>query len=190
MNSPLQTPEAWRNIHQPFELDWWKTALAAGHSMDDAAFAAHWQPAKDFIKPTGRVLDIGCGPRPPFKPCYVIEPLALEYQKITPSAWWEDVGVYAQPAEVQIPELTQAFDTVICWNCIDHAIGWRKILANMRSYGRPDASTKYAIATDFHPPFTGHPGFDREEFMAELGKHFWIVEKREPFERQLAMLLR
>jgi hypothetical protein len=31
---------------------------------------------------TGDLLDIGCGPRPPFPPCTVIEPLALEYQAL------------------------------------------------------------------------------------------------------------
>jgi hypothetical protein len=84
--------------------------------------------------------------------------------------------------------LVNEADTVICWNCIDHAIGWCDILANMRAYARPDATI--AVATDFYPPFLGHPGFPRAEFMAEIDKHFEIIEKREPFGRQLALRMK
>ena len=181
----LRTWDAWDTIHQPFELEWWKESLSKGHSSDPS-FAVHWKPIIDFIVPQGAVIDIGCGPRPPFVPSTVIEPLALEYQKFTSKEWWgSNIKVYAQPAEKLIPDLRG--DTVVCWNCIDHTIGWREVLDNMVIYGNPGA--KFAIATDFFPPFTGHPGFSRDEFMVEIDKRFTIKDRREPFGRELALLL-
>ena len=188
----LRTWDAWRQQHQPFELNWWREALAGGHSCDDLAFAANWQPVFEFIcdgvkgnDGFGRVLDIGCGPRPPFAPCTVIEPLAADYQRITPESWWQGVEVRALPAEYILTDFIGAFDTLICWNCLDHTIGWKDILRNMAMYGAPDAC--YAVATDFFPPFLGHPGFEREEFMREIRKHFVIEDQREPLGRQMAL---
>ena len=178
---------AWRDIHQPYELQWWREQLAAGHSRDDEEFRDKWKEVEAFIHPAGAILDIGCGPRPPFVPCTVIEPLAYEYQKLTPSEWWKHVAIYAQPAEKLIGVLTGKFDTLICWNALDHAIGWGLILDNMLRYGSQGA--RYAIATDFWPPFDGHPGYPREEFEAEIDKRFTVVTRREPFGRQLALLL-
>ncbi len=60
----LRSWDAWHQIHQVFELDWWRNALARGHYADDAAFEAQWAAVKAFIKPEGRILDIGCGPAP------------------------------------------------------------------------------------------------------------------------------
>jgi hypothetical protein len=180
----LQTWDAWGKIHQPFELEWWKSALEQGHSSDEAFFN-HWGPIFNFINPRGDVIDIGCGPRPVFIPSTVIDPLALEYQKITPASWWLDVKVIAQPAEIPITGLLG--DTIVCWNCIDHTIGWKDILNNMRSYGRPGA--KFAVATDFYLPFIGHPGFVRTEFIEEIERRFVITETRELFDRQLALVM-
>ncbi len=183
----LRTWEAWKDVHQPFEREWWRKALAEGHSRDDAEFAEHWAPAREFIKPKGRVLDIGCGPRPPFVPCTVIEPLAIEYRSMTPREWWLNVMVVAAPAEeFQLPFVGE-FDTIVCWNALDHTVGWRRILDNMLAYGSADA--RFAIATDFHKPFDGHPGYEREDFDAEIEKRFKVIEKREPFGRALAMLM-
>jgi hypothetical protein len=183
--SDLRTVEAWRQVHQPFELGWWKEHLPAGH-CDDPGFTRQWDEIKAFIQPHGSVIDIGCGPRPPFAPCCtVIEPLALEYQKITPDEWWKGVTVYDQPAEQLVADLQG--DTIVCWNALDHTIGWRTILDNMVSYG--SATARFAIATDFWEPFEGHPGYPRGEFMAEIDKRFVIRQRREPFGRQLALLM-
>lgn len=186
----LRTWHAWEAVHQPWELGWWRDALANGHSQDDAGFAAAWAPVKEWIKPRGMILDIGCGPRPPFAPCTVIEPLAHHYMDMTPPAWWQGVKVCAQPAERIVDELRGWYDTVVCWNAIDHAVGWRDILDNMLAYGSVDGIARFAIATDFWPPFVGHPGFGRDEFMAEIAKRFEIIERREPFGRQLALLMK
>ena len=183
----FRTWDAWHNVHQPYELNWWKEKLLNGHSKDPE-FNREWDLVRRFIKPKGFVVDIGCGPRPPFAPCAVIDPLALEYQKITPSEWWDGVEVYVHPAEYPVTMLSVAADTVVCWNCLDHTIGWKYILDNMRAYGRPGAC--FAIATDFHEPFVGHPGFEREEFESEIEKRFTMVDKREPFGRHLALLMK
>lgn len=183
----LRTWDAWHNVHQPFELGWWKDSLENGHSQDPG-FSREWDRVRQFIKPKGFVIDIGCGPRPPFAPCAIIDPLALEYQKITPADWWDGVEVYVQPAEYPAVPLSLAADTVICWNCLDHTIGWKNILDNMLAYARPGA--RFAVATDFHEPFIGHPGFERDLFMAEIEKRFEIIDRREPFGRQLALLMR
>lgn len=184
--SDLRTWEAWHNTHQPFELDWWKDALAKGHSVDDAGFEYHWREIRKFAARRGTVLDIGCGPRPPFAPCTVIDPLADKYREITPVHWWNDVIVHARPAEQLIDGLVA--ETVICWNCIDHAIGWREILDNMVAYGH--LGTRYVLATDFHEPFVGHPGFERDEFMHEIDRRFTIVDKREDLGRHVALAMR
>ncbi len=57
----------------------------------------------------------------------------------------------------------------------------------MLAYGAPGA--RFAIATDFFPPFDGHPGFPRGAFMNEIDKRFRIIDRREPFGRQLALLM-
>jgi hypothetical protein len=186
----LTTWDAWHTVHQPFELNWWREALSMGHSRDDEWFERDWAPRRDFIKPRGFVIDIGCGPRPPFVPCIAIEPLANEYLDLdaVKAEWWDRVLVFPQPAEIKIFRLVGEADTVICWNCIDHAIGWRDILQNMLEYGAKDA--RFAIATDFHAPYMGHPGFGREEFMEEIDKRFEVIDRREPFGRDLALLMR
>lgn len=183
--SDIRTWDAWHRDHQPFELQWWREHL--DNYRDDDAFAAQWVEVKDFIQPSGVIVDIGCGPRPPFKPCIVIEPLAEKYKEITPPEWWQGVVVYGHPAETIVDDLVGGANTVICWNCIDHTIGWKDILDSMVVYGH--TTTRYAIATDFWPPFLGHPGFEREEFMQEIKKRFNILEAREPFGRALALLM-
>lgn len=181
----LRTWQAWHKIHQPFELRWWDDALKKGH-CNDPHFTLFWDEVKEFIKPEGSVIDIGCGPRPPFAPCTVIDTLADKYKALTPREWWKDVKVYTKPAEQQIKGLSG--DTIICWNCIDHTIGWRDILDSMKAYGNPGA--KFAIATDFHKPFIGHPGFDYTDFMAEIDRRFEVIKRREPFGRMLALVMK
>ena len=189
MNEALRTWEAWHSQHQPYELQWWKKALARGHSTNDDEFVRIWDERREFVKPRGIVIDIGCGPRPPFAPCIAIDPLANAYLNLegVRREWWDNVTAYAQPAETIISSLFEIADTVICWNCIDHAIGWRVILDNMRVYGKRGA--RFAVATDFDPPYVGHPGFDRDEFMREIELRFSIVESREKFDRQLALIM-
>jgi hypothetical protein len=180
----LQTWDAWRTQHQVFELEWWKEALANGHTGEPTE-PPFWSDVEAFIQPQGAIIDIGAGPRPPFRPCVVIDPLALEYYKITPWEWWKGVAVHPTPAERRIDGLKA--DTIICWNCLDHTIGWRIILDNMLAYGNPNA--RFAVATDFQAPFLGHPGFPRDEFEAEIDKRFVIRDKREPFGRELALVM-
>jgi hypothetical protein len=76
------------------------------------------------------------------------------------------------------------------WNCLDHTIGWRTILANLKAYGKKGAV--YAIATDFKPPHTGHPGFERDDFFTELERvGFTVTKYVEDFqERDVALVLR
>ena len=180
--------DAWRELHQPFELEWQAKAIEDG-CVGCQQWRSDWESFRAFIEPEGRIIDIGCGPRPPFVPCTVIEPLAREYQRITPPIWWEGVTVYAHPAEHLIEDLRGSGDTIICWNCLDHTIGWTKILDNMRIY-MADDDAKVAIATDFWPAFLGHPGYERENFMACVKARFEITAMREPLGRQLALLLR
>lgn len=184
MTRNLRTWDAWHHIHQPFELNWWKEHLPNGH-LDDPGFTAQWVEVRDWIQPTGHVIDIGCGPRPPFRPSTVIEPLAEQYMSITPPEWWDDVAVHSVPAENRVEGLKG--DTLVCWNCLDHTIGWREILANMRYYANPGA--KFAIATDFHEPFDGHPGYAPLDFHEEIRTHFNVRKRRAPFGREVALLL-
>jgi hypothetical protein len=185
----LRTWDAWRENHQPFELGWWREHA---QNYQDPTFTQMWQVFSDFIEPRGRIIDIGCGPRPPFAPCVVIEPLADAYLDLpgVDHTWWWGVEVHAQPAEQRVPGLLG--DTIVCWNAIDHAIGWRDILDNMVAYAAPHAHL--ALSTDFWPPFDGHPGFDRDEFLAEVDKRFITIRRRDKREddliwREVALIL-
>lgn len=173
----LRTWDAWHGTHQPFELGWWRENLPKGH-CEDPGFTEMWDEYKAFIRPRGHVVDVGCGPRPPFAPhCTVIEPLADDYRRL-PSVrpeWWRGVTIHARPAENRVLDLQG--DTIVCWNALDHAIGWRAILDNMLAYGAPGA--RFAISTDFWPPFDGHPGFDRGDFEREIVQRFNVLESRD-----------
>lgn len=184
--------QEWRDVHQRFERDWWQKAISAGHSVDDAAFNAQWASVREWIKPTGSVLDIGCGPRPPFSPCTVIEPLAEKYQALPEvrRVWWEHVTVLTRPAEYVDRYFVGHFNTVICWNCIDHCADWRGVLDAMLAYGTPGA--RYALATDLAAPHEGHPGVgSQEEFLAEVFARFKEISRSEgqPGWRSLSLLL-
>jgi hypothetical protein len=185
----VRTWRDWHEVHQPFELRY-HTRLGIPWCSDEAQFWGHWNSVFDFIGQTdGRSLDIGCGPRPPFgRGSVAIDPLADEYRKLAPSEWWEDIEVFAAPAETFVPDLEGGFDVVMCWNCLDHTIGWRDILANMARYGKPEAV--FTLATDFREVHRGHPGFERDDFWAELGRHFEVVREAENFaSRDLALVL-
>lgn len=180
----LHTQEAWETIHQPFELAWWKEHVPKGHLRDEQ-FLPFVEEIRDWVEPEGLILDIGSGPRPFFPPCWVIEPLADEYRKFTPPEWWENVAVFNMAAENFV--LEAKFNTIICWNCIDHTPNWREMLDVMVRVATPDA--RIALSTDFHPPFVGHPGFPRDVFMHEITERFNVVKTKEPFGRALAMML-
>jgi hypothetical protein len=59
----------------------------------------------------------------------------------------------------------------------------------MIQYGKPNA--RYAIATDFHEPFEGHPGYEQTVFMHEVRKRFNLLKHKNDFGGQkLGMLLK
>ena len=197
----MRTWADWERIHQPFELGWHKRKGVALYS-DDERFQGHCTSVFEFAgigDPTQHTfLEVGCGPRPALKrfatqgDMFAIEPLADEFKKITPPDWWAEVTAYAQPAETLVPELCGRCDVVMCWNCLDHTIGWREILANLAAYG--SARTVYALGTDTcekRDPHVGHPGFEREDFLAELTRRFEVVEQREnSWNLELAFVLK
>lgn len=184
----MKTWQDWENIHQPFELQY-HIEEGIAWCEDDKRFGAFWDEIFAFVGVRGRCLDVGCGPRPPFGPnSTALDPLADAYRKLRPE-WWEGIAHHSGPAETLVRGLKGRFMTVMCWNCLDHTIGWRQILRNLRAYGIPSAT--HAIATDFNPPSIGHPGFDRDEFFTELERHFEIVKQAENFqERDVALVLR
>jgi SAM-dependent methyltransferase len=171
----FRTWKAWHLLHQPFELAWQADNLA--EQTADPGFTEKWDAVKAWIEPRGRILDVGCGPRPPFRPCTVIDPLAQAYSEITPAEWWEGVAIHAHAAEH--PFIGGEYDTVVCWNCIDHVIGWRKILTNLANYCAPGG--RVALATDLWEPFLGHPGFgetEGEDVVARGNRLIGEVERR------------
>jgi hypothetical protein len=195
----VRTWADWETVHQPFELNWHKRKGVAWCS-DDERFWGHWLSVFEFAgigDPAQRTfLEVGCGPRPALKrfaaqgKVFAIDPLADEFKKITPPDWWARVTAYAQPAETLVSELCGRCDVVMCWNCLDHTIGWREILVNLGAYG--SAGTVYALATDTSAnPHVGHPGFEREDFFAELTRRFEVVEQREnSWNLELALVLK
>jgi hypothetical protein len=97
--------------------------------------------------------------------------------------------VFSQPAEEFIDDLQGTFDTILCWNCIDHTVGFDTILQNIFRYAKDDALI--VLATDFHPPGIGHPGFTFDEFMYQLNTYFTIVKEEKNFqERDYAWILK
>ena len=192
--------EEWRAVHQPFELGYHKNTGIAWCS-DEARFKEWWDGIADWIADTrdsenyppgfmglGRTLDIGCGPRPPFLGT-VIDPLAQEYVRHAPGGWWMGVGpIITTPAETHLPALDDRFDTVVCWNCLDHTYDWRAILDNVVRYMKDDAL--FALATDFRPPHIGHPGYPQYEFHVEIHKRFKVLKSREHWrDRELCLVL-
>jgi hypothetical protein len=185
----VRTWQDWNAVHQPYELRY-HTRKGIEWCSNEERFRGFWTAVFQFAgigSGQRTLLDVGCGPRPPFAryataaSVFAIEPLANEYRKLVPPEWWQGVVAFAQPAETFLPDLAGRCDAVMCWNCLDHTIGWRQILSNIAAYGSSDAV--YAVATDFKPPAVGHPGFDRDEFFNELTKNFRIVEQREGFQR-------
>jgi hypothetical protein len=193
-----RTWQQWEERHQPFEFNYhYKEGVK--WCSDEEQMWSFW--TKIFIfafgneRELGNMLDIGCGPRPPLqifregRTLTVIEPLADKYQDITPKDWWEGIKVHSIPAEKFIDSLRGTFDTILCWNCIDHTVEFDTILKNIHAYAKDDALI--VLATDFHPPGIGHPGFTFVEFMAALSPLFDIVEEKQNFqERDYAWILK
>jgi hypothetical protein len=180
----MEIRNEWENEHQPYELNYHKNYGIAWCS-DNNRFLKFWGEIKDFIEPEGKILDIGCGPRPPFRST-CIEPLGEDYRQLTDKSWWAFRKLYAQPAEEFIPELEKKFDTVICWNALDHTYDWKKIVENMKRYSKG----KIVIGVDFKPPGVGHPGCDIAEFW-ELMKGFEILKRKDNFsERDVCLVIK
>lgn len=184
----MKTWQDWEETHQPFELQY-HIEKGIPWCEDDLKFREFWGDIFDFIGVKRPCIDIGCGPRPPFGAfSTAIDPLADQYRRLRPK-WWEGVRSYSTPAERFHTELSGRFQTVMCWNCLDHTIGWQQILQNLSAYGRQGAT--FALATDFNPPSVGHPGFDEAEFFTELAKHFEIQKYERNFqERDIALVLK
>lgn len=182
----VKTWADWEQVHQPYELRY-HSEQGIAWCRDDERFTGFWQPILDFVGVKGECLDVGCGPRPPLGfGSWAIEPLADAYRTLCPE-WWEGIQVVAGPAENLVIDFVGQFETVLCWNCLDHTIGWQQILANIASYGH--AGTRFGFAMDFNPPSPGHPGFERAEFYAALGERFRILDERTDFqERQVALV--
>lgn len=182
----MRTWADWTNIHQPYELRYW-TTIGLPHLEDDERFQAWWEPIFEFVEPKGKKLDVGCGPRPPFgKDSTAIDPLIDSYKEMTPPEWWE--GVYAISSRAEVRQQIGKFDTVMCWNCLDHTIGWKQILANLRFYAGKQG--KVALSTDFNRSGQGHPGFEREDFFKELETvGLEVVNYREDFQDRAIALV-
>ncbi len=181
--------QEWDKTHQPYELKYHQMT-GIDWCKNDEQFEGFWSEIRRFIKAKGNILDIGCGPRPPFKGT-IIEPLAKKYMEFAPAIWWDGITPYAQPAEEFAPELEGKFDTVICWNCIDHTFNYKSILDNVVRYMKDDAI--FALATDLKAPniHVGHPSFPKEEFFAEVEKRFEIIERKDNFqEREVCFILK
>ncbi len=198
MKDEDRTWEAWEKIHQRYEFGYHKNEGIKWVSSDEQ-FIPYWGKIFDFIgiaKIEGKnLLDIGCGLRPPFalladkNKIYAIEPLADKYYEISEHAWWDVMVKYSTPAEIFHPELEGKMDVVMSWNNLDHTIGWKQILENMARYSHKDSII--AISTDFHPAGIGHPGYPKEEFLAEMAKYFDIVKETTDFsERDCAWVLK
>lgn len=188
----MKTLDDWKNVHQPFELDYHATKGIAWCS-DESRFHSYWAHILEFAGISGDeiALDIGCGPRPPLQDhvrhLTVIEPLAEEYQALTPPEWWEGIDVHSTPAEKKLKLGT--FDLVLCWNCLDHTHDWKGILKNVHTYLKDDGV--FILATDTKPPCIGHPSFPYEELLAEIGKYFRTEKEVHNFsERDHAFVLR
>jgi SAM-dependent methyltransferase len=193
-----RTWQQWEERHQPFEFTYHYNEGVKWCANEEQMWSFWWK-IFDFATFSGRVmgktLDIGCGPRPPLQVfregdnLTIIEPLADKYQKITPPEWWKGITVFSQPAEEFIDDLQGTFDTILCWNCIDHTVGFDTILQNIFRYAKDDALI--VLATDFHPPGIGHPGFTFDEFMYQLNTYFTIEKEEKNFqERDYAWILK
>ena len=127
--------EKWEKIHQPYEFNYWKEKGIFDYSNEEY-FVEYWMNIWKWINviPGREVLDIGSGPRPVMKEGYVIEPLGKRYIEIAKKSWWENIILYAKPAEEFIQELQNKFNFILCWNSIDHSYDPLKVLENINRY--------------------------------------------------------
>ena len=179
--------ENWKIQSQPYELEYHKTKGINWCSSNDK-FNEYWNNIKNWIgEVKGDVLDIGCGPRPPFEG-YYIEPLANKYKEITPKDWWNNRQGYSMPAEDYTDRLFN-MDYVICWNVLDHTYNWKNILENVKKYLKSEG--KFILATDLRAPALGHPGFDNDEFFKYIKDNFEIIKEERNFsERGVCFILK
>lgn len=183
------TKEEWQKECQEYEFNYHEKQ-GINWCSNDNLFNEYWENIKSWIGKEnikGNVLDIGCGPRPPFEGFY-IEPLAEKYQQITKKSWWSNRQGFSCPAEEFVNRLP-SMDLVVCWNCLDHTFDWKNILENVLKYLKDDGL--FILATDIRPPAKGHPGFNKGEWWQFISAKFRILEMNIGFsERDLCLKLK
>lgn len=198
--------ELWQDEHQAFELSYHQRDNIRWH---DPEFIESWRRnfgeflelTPDHFREHHRLLDVGCGSRPPipeyFKTgaAFAVEPLAKDYAEIPEVAkyWTDDVvgHTFMRPAEERIEALCGTAEFVNCFNVLDHTYDWRAVLINALQYASPGGIV--CICTDIASHGAGHPGIDSVADLMNIVNGHGTIEKMEinyqgtDFTRELAL---
>lgn len=148
--------------------------------------------------PTGRVVDVGCGPvsvlnffRPQGLFPLGVDPLARAYAEeklIESRPEWQPMPIVALPAE-RLPFGSNSIDHLVCFNVLDHVADVHRVLAELRRVLKPCGTLRVYVHS-FAPwikrflffdwPHTYH--WDHAEFRALLRRAGFAVllEREEP----------
>jgi hypothetical protein len=170
--------------------------------MHDEKFFGHFTLIfSDFLDLTPHtfqsndcLIDLGCGPRPALdwfhdgiKIC--IDPLLNKYRHVCKEMklqWWEKRSnyiLYSFPAEKRVASLIGKGKFILCWNILQHTLGWKKIIENICRYAREDSIV--CISTEFGTRHIGHPAnIPEEEFMQVVLKNFTVLKLERNFMEQ------
>ncbi|CAM2066843.1 Methyltransferase domain-containing protein [Sulfidibacter corallicola] len=189
----------WRKA-QAAEAQFWRT-WRQNTLYKHISLEAFWQEVVEKTGgalPTGKVLDVGCGPvsvlnfcRPEDMQPFGVDPLAEVYARenlIECSEGLSPMPIAGLSAE-KLPFVDGALDHVICFNVLDHVSDAPAVLSEIRRVLKPGGSLRVYVHTFtswikrflfFDTPHTYH--WDHEEFKHLLGDAGFQVdhELKEP----------
>ena len=195
----------WRTA-QYLELRWWQWYLrgqSPAHYL--ANKRAYWQRLLDQLAVSviqnARVLDAGCGPAGIFALLHdrqrvtALDPLLSRYERlpIFSTASYPEVTFSAEALEQTT--LATPFDTIYCFNAINHVADWEASLDALTRLAQP--GTRLVLTSDVHrhawllPIFRALPG-DALHPQQHLAHHYsealtrrgWRIEREVELRRE------
>jgi SAM-dependent methyltransferase len=174
--------EKWAAEAQPGEREWWRANMPAPEGIEACAaaeFAADFGQ-REFDGKT--IMDIGCGPTVltgwfTGAEIVAVDPLADSYRGLLGNRLGLAAKVYAQPAEILIPELVEKADAVFSVNALDHAFDLGACLWNIAAYLKPSGLA--FIDVDLHPGWgdSKHPlRMSRREVESAFNRNGLCIE--------------
>jgi 2-polyprenyl-6-hydroxyphenyl methylase/3-demethylubiquinone-9 3-methyltransferase len=196
----MYTPKRKRwQLAQFLEFRWWKRYLRGQDPTDYLRRKqAYWARVTDElgleIRPGERVLDAGCGPAGIFihlhdrQEVTALDPLLSSYDRLTIFDRQRYPGVRFVEQALEEAGQLGSFDTIYCFNAINHVADWEASLDVVTRLAR--AEGRLILTSDVHrhawllPLFRAvpgdmlhpqqHPAAAYREALAERG---WVIER-------------